>query len=613
MEFSTCIHPYEPLRNGEIRLVQIEPGSFDSPLRCKLLTQSLSLQPAYTALSYVWGDPQRLVNIRLDGYEFPITQNLNCALRYIRQEEMPIVLWIDALCINQSDVQERTSQVKRMDRIYKSAMRVCIWVGEEHIENHPLFLGVPMPIERFFSRMVQIFHATSGAEHLDIHNPSTGPMEFQDEDVTIWQWCYSLMHFVTRPWFTRLWIVQEATTNSNAYIQCGQYWLPWISFLWSLEKSASTLQLRLQGLRTVEHFIHNAQTLWKCFIWYEAWQETSVPNSQELAKRIILLLLLLNGKFESQNMQDRIYAILGLVTTETEILSQELILVDYAQPTIEIFTKFTLFLIEELQTLDILMGYDEDTIMVEEFANKPSWVPTWGVSPSNSLRDIVLERSKWNTKGHLDYGISEDGHTLLVKGILVGKIDIVGGEIQWSNPEDSEKNSPEKQREYLTNYLKEGEEEFLNHVMPRGKYDDRNSAITAWKYALLHSTEYVDVEREHACYDLITHYETEERSIEEQEAVDESLRDFLIFSHLRSENKKPFILERGDIGSLANALDIDHGDYVYLFQGASIPFVLRNINGYSKFIGGCYIHGIMDDAQQEDILTRGKMENINLR
>jgi len=119
--------PLDPNRN-EIRLLTLSPGQSDEQLRCSLSTMSLATHPVYNALSYVWGDPVYTGNnLTIDGHPFSITPNLHSALRHLRQAsggyDCQVPLWVDALCINQGDMDERSQQVAMMRDIYTSAAR----------------------------------------------------------------------------------------------------------------------------------------------------------------------------------------------------------------------------------------------------------------------------------------------------------------------------------------------------------------------------------------------------------------------------------------------------------------------------------------------------------
>ncbi|XP_014559834.1 hypothetical protein COCVIDRAFT_43910, partial [Bipolaris victoriae FI3] len=118
-----------------IRLIRLHPGGFNDCIRCTIYHASIPENPPqaeYIALSYVWGDPRKTEPIRLgaDFYKsFQITTNLYTALRYLRDRDSERILWVDAICINQSDEEERFSQVRKMGFVYKMAAEVRIWLG----------------------------------------------------------------------------------------------------------------------------------------------------------------------------------------------------------------------------------------------------------------------------------------------------------------------------------------------------------------------------------------------------------------------------------------------------------------------------------------------------
>jgi hypothetical protein len=120
---------YQDLDTGrhEIRLLRVSPCfDFNAPVESELFKASLrdELQPDYHALSYVCGDPDVTTPITVYGLSRAVTLNLEAALRHVRGEVEPIIIWADAVCINQHDLVERGSQVQMMDMIFSRARRV---------------------------------------------------------------------------------------------------------------------------------------------------------------------------------------------------------------------------------------------------------------------------------------------------------------------------------------------------------------------------------------------------------------------------------------------------------------------------------------------------------
>ena len=129
---TSCIH--EPLDSSrhEIRLASRHPSLVPgSEIRCTLFNASLKGAPDYRALSYTWGDSKLTSLIWVNGDKIEVTGNLLAALKCLRFESSSLTLWIDAICIDQSNVHERNEQVRRMRDIFEQALEVFVWLGEE--------------------------------------------------------------------------------------------------------------------------------------------------------------------------------------------------------------------------------------------------------------------------------------------------------------------------------------------------------------------------------------------------------------------------------------------------------------------------------------------------
>ncbi|KAF2143538.1 uncharacterized protein K452DRAFT_224862, partial [Aplosporella prunicola CBS 121167] len=188
-----------------IRLIALLPVSPDKPfgkIQCLLGEESFDSCRPYEALSYVWGDPMKTRPITVNGRPLDVTENLEAALRELRFSNGKIrILWIDAVCINQADSEEKGHQVGMMDVIYKKAEEVVVWLGRESnktsmsLEHARFFSGLPM---------------TKG---LPQHFP------FRPEPML------SLIHSYTailkRPWWRRIWVIQEFALASKVNIRCG--------------------------------------------------------------------------------------------------------------------------------------------------------------------------------------------------------------------------------------------------------------------------------------------------------------------------------------------------------------------------------------------------------
>ena len=135
MEGAEKAYQYEPISENQIRLVLLKPGGYGDAISASLIVVNdfhLGVDRVpYAALSYTWGNSQPSKTITVDGKMMRITANLSSALRHLRRSDHVVSMWIDAICINQDDLQEKSRQVRLMGEIYSAAYNVCVWLGSD--------------------------------------------------------------------------------------------------------------------------------------------------------------------------------------------------------------------------------------------------------------------------------------------------------------------------------------------------------------------------------------------------------------------------------------------------------------------------------------------------
>lgn len=122
---------HQSLKDPEtsIRLLRILPGAGDTKIiQCGLTQAPLASKPYY-CLSYTWSPDKPRHQILINGASFQVGDNLWQFLRAARFRGLSLPLWIDAICINQTDREEKNRQVKRMRDIYGCSERTLIWLG----------------------------------------------------------------------------------------------------------------------------------------------------------------------------------------------------------------------------------------------------------------------------------------------------------------------------------------------------------------------------------------------------------------------------------------------------------------------------------------------------
>jgi hypothetical protein len=115
-----------------IRLIHFPPSTEpDNRLTCMLKEVSLDSNPTFQAISYTWGEAIFPCDLICDSHTINVTQNLHDALSHFRDSGQELTIWIDAICINQFNEDEKSQQIPLMAEIYRKASNVLIWLGVE--------------------------------------------------------------------------------------------------------------------------------------------------------------------------------------------------------------------------------------------------------------------------------------------------------------------------------------------------------------------------------------------------------------------------------------------------------------------------------------------------
>lgn len=306
---------------------------------------ALSSEPRYIAISYCWGEKMGRIPIECGGAIVRVTPNLKSFFNEIdpdfHDDELNL-FWVDAICINQRDITERNSQVGMMRDIYHSAVSVMVWLGPANSESD---MGVDM---------VQAL--LQAKKHQDELGDTPGLLIAMSQEyrkrIGLPSWTSEVYEFYAslfqRPWFQRIWIVQEVAVSRHCFLLYGSKSCDWSDFNDALDYAnvlGITLpQRNVTGINQFRETIHSA------------------------APRDMLGLLLRFRSFHSSDPRDKVFALCGL----TRPLDFE---PDYNLTTQEVFTKLAVSFLENETTLDILsVPKPSET---NRLKGLPSWVPDW--------------------------------------------------------------------------------------------------------------------------------------------------------------------------------------------------------------------------------------------
>ncbi|KAK0732499.1 heterokaryon incompatibility protein-domain-containing protein [Apiosordaria backusii] len=336
-----------------IRLLHLLPSADDTaPLRCRLTEKGYNdhwdndPHHDYHALSYTWGEPifpgmlEVLSNGKLSGNEslgaIPITQNLQSALQHLRKRDTTLILWVDAVCINQADVTERNSQVTNMPKIYKKASSAVVWLGDESpLHDARLCMGFFESLRILSTNSNQNVQSASWRKRFEINRLVASFLGACNAVI---------IYFLERPWFRRRWIVQEVVLAKTVTIHCGPWNILWDTFhlamfeLFENDQGVFTTDHRttmrtMTGVRNGGHSI------------------TAVRNIGLLAKKQLPLDTLVEfSAFLCADPRDRLYALYGVIKRwcprQVTMQLAQINVIDYSLPTEQIFTNFATGLIQ---------------------------------------------------------------------------------------------------------------------------------------------------------------------------------------------------------------------------------------------------------------------------
>lgn len=364
-----------------IRLLILLPApSRDLPLKCMLTTQCLDGVPPYTALSYVWGVSTDRATVECNGISLDVTKNLAAALLHIRHHEEHRVIWVDAICINQASASERASQVMLMGRVYSSAVSTMIWLGEQSARSR-----VALDLCRSFANEM------SGS-----FLPNEDRMPRLDEEDS-----RNICDLLDRPWWLRVWVVQELCLSASPFVQVGPDNIPWvvlelaIELIWRLNsryaqrgapRGSSTPQRLEHSNMMIQILTHRGFRNARMLISMRKRIQSSSP------KEDLLDVLLRLQDFQATDQRDKVFALLGIVDSQSHYVQP-----DYTISVNECYMQAAASIVKAKRNLSIFNVPSPSE--AQRDANLPSWVPHWNRSAPAS--------SEIPFRSFFDYSITE--------------------------------------------------------------------------------------------------------------------------------------------------------------------------------------------------------------
>ncbi|KAF4435854.1 HET-domain-containing [Fusarium acutatum] len=312
-------------------------------------TYPLGMVPPYQALSYTWDSLERSDSIIINGVNWKISQSLWEALRHILSKARATVtgpwtgrMWVDGLCINQRDEDEKSSQVARMRDVYSTAARTIVWIG---LQDESVAMAFDT-LERFAADDGTVNGARARKE-LD------QPERRRD----------AIGRLIQRQWFSRTWVIQEVVVAAIATVQCGQCIIEWQTLQHGLERATGS------GFYPFGPQVANVTNIGN---WRRDFLE--MPPSAVRDEALDLRILTMDPSNKgATNPRDKIYALRGIAS---EAYARG-ISVNYRDPVEKVYVDCAKHLLRMRKDLRVLSLIRRHHRRATKSLSLPSWVPDW--------------------------------------------------------------------------------------------------------------------------------------------------------------------------------------------------------------------------------------------
>ncbi|KAK5655884.1 hypothetical protein OQA88_5423 [Cercophora sp. LCS_1] len=394
---------------GRIRLLHLQPGHGSDPISISLniavLGDYLLLvqnDPGYEALSYTWGDPEKTHQIFCDGKTMRVNRNVHAALTALRDPLVPRTLWVDAICINQDDNAEKSDQVQLMGEIYARANRVIVWLGEEDERDAHAIQAIAAVYNYIESQK------PSRGESWDMTvDEIQGVPGFPDDG-----W-HHLGFFLSRPWFHRMWVLQEVVKAQRAVCILGTESLPY-EHLTTVVRRFTRAGLRHDSRSLPVAGGRGVFSTMLVYQWHRNGATFSARNDH-----CYFDLLFSAGSLSATDPRDKLYALLDISIHEDEWLP----LPNYALPPLQVFRDFAILDMTRNKSMRSLCWAYLLEPGEQPQPGHPSWTPDFSRTcfPTIGYRNLF---HKCRAGGGLPVVAElEDDNTILVlRGRTVGTV-----------------------------------------------------------------------------------------------------------------------------------------------------------------------------------------------
>ncbi|KAK1830999.1 heterokaryon incompatibility protein-domain-containing protein [Podospora conica] len=598
---SSELYQYRPLTNtsDDIRLVKItgvqeHPEEESIVLELDIVHTRHDQAEPYLAISYAWGNPVRSHKILVNGAALHVPENtfqtLYTVYHVVQSSDTELYsrgehpyLWIDAISINQCDLDEKNHQVPRMGEIYSQAVGTIGYIGRPPRGQSPakafrtlLWMGSDlgfMPPDKVHIGLVLAWFGVWG-----------GDSNWVAEVGHIAEYADAYTDLFSNDWFRRLWVVQEMVLSRKTVCMYGygsdHATMPFDTLVQLLVRSIDTQSSQhkfredILGAST-----YKASTdapvpeRWNSEAQVVAWYKLRAALDRSQSEGLGILELLECTRFgKATDLRDRVYSVMGLMQLRDRLA----IRVDYSAD----YTPASLFLdiaVHNLSSPDCHELFLSAGLRPKRnFLELPSWVPDWSAPTMSPM----LMPDSFNASANLSDPLTllGCGRKISARGTLVGAITLLTPSLASSD------NLLVPGLPSLLNYANQ-----LCHRLRKSDIETESHAADTYPF---NNEPWTDVIWRTSCMDDLSR-------VDRHAAFDPDDISEVGFSWVEehSEQRRRILGitgGRGFIGSFPESARA--GDVVAVLIGGKLPVVLRPMEGEEEgfqLVGTCYVHGIM--------------------
>ncbi|KAI2622447.1 heterokaryon incompatibility protein-domain-containing protein [Hypoxylon sp. NC1633] len=656
---------YTPLNQDQnsIRLVEIFPtGLGKSPdlVECSLTTVSLKdigTKTPYRALSYAWDMDDGAVEYDIviwdweqkDMHPHRVRKNLYSALKQLRDPRHRTFLWIDALCINQADEDEKSTQIPLMPEIYRNASTVVIWLGPARDDDR-----------RAFEFIVNVLDPATLDKMIE-RRPTA------ETALPLW---FAFAKLLDRSWFRRRWVIQEVVHAKSCQIQCGTEKADWVDFSDAVTLFAMNSEKVRRNIYAWKPFLEQPNAIahpkstgaWVLTRLADEAIRKPGPGRATIRRWDLNTLVMKCRPFTSSDIRDTTFALLGLASDFTPDVpsgkgsSETIIAPRYDQDACQVYVDFVKYCVERTSSLDIICQHWAQVPM-DALADSPSdapghnWFPSWvgldkdsafGLAawgatrtngdsfvrgPDGTCQPYSASR-EWSQEPEfikeLRQGISGSNvmcQIMYAQGIILGRVNkcsdwVMEGTISYTcwpilgwDHRQSPRTIPDK----------------LWRTLVADRDVSGENAPTWYRRACMHALGNVNREGNLTVSKLVSSDSQPQLVAEYLRRVQSVVwgrRFFTVNRELEPVRRHSLFPNDADGDAELVGMGsryVREGDWVCILPGCSVPVILRgrgiragpvNSTFDATLIGECFVYGMMDGEAIQGVQGRGGLDKI---